>query len=84
MEVTPQTFPLQANNLSVGYRKGQFENVLFEGINLSLKPAKLTCFMGPNGIGKSTLIRTLAGLQKTTLGRNFTFRRKENCISAYR
>jgi len=68
MEVFTQHFPLLANNLSVGYRTGQFENILFEGINLALKAAKLTCFMGPNGIGKSTLIRALAGLQKPLAG----------------
>jgi len=68
MEVTTRHFPLQANNLSVGYRKGPFESILFEGINLALKPAKLTCFMGPNGIGKSTLIRVLAALQKPLAG----------------
>jgi len=68
MEVFTQHFPLLANNLSVGYRTGQFENILFEGINLALMAAKLTCFMGPNGIGKSTLIRALAGLQKPLAG----------------
>jgi iron complex transport system ATP-binding protein len=68
MEVITQLFPLQAEHLSVGYRTGQFENVLFEEINLALKSGKLTCFMGPNGIGKSTLIRVLAGLQKPLAG----------------
>jgi len=68
MEASTQYYPLRANNLSVGYQKGQFRNVLFEGVNLTLKPGKLTCFMGPNGIGKSTLIRVLAELQKPLSG----------------
>src|SRR5882724_393973 len=60
--------PLSTKNLSVGYLSKPFPNTLFEGINLSLESGKLTCFMGPNGIGKSTLIRTLAGLQKPLAG----------------
>ena len=68
MDVISQPIPLQAKNLSVGYRLGQSENVLFDGINLSLPLRNLTCFMGPNGIGKSTLIRVLAGLQKPLSG----------------
>lgn len=60
--------PLQAKDISVGYRQGQRENILFERINLSLLAGKLTCFMGPNGIGKSTLLRGLAGLQPPLRG----------------
>src|SRR5258707_14560818 len=60
--------PLQAKDISIGYRQGQSENILFEKINLSLASGKLTCFMGPNGIGKSTLIRALAGLQQPLRG----------------
>ncbi|MBS1682978.1 MAG: ABC transporter ATP-binding protein [Bacteroidetes bacterium] len=62
-----QSFSTQ--NLSVGYRHGQVENVLFESLNLSLPEGKLTCFMGPNGIGKSTLIRTISGLQPPLEGK---------------
>jgi len=61
--------PLQAEDISIGYRQGQSENILFEKINLFLAPGKLTCFMGPNGIGKSTLIRALAGLQQPLHGK---------------
>src|SRR5687768_4902061 len=52
-----------ANKISVGYRNGAHDSVLFHEIDLSLKEGQLVCLMGPNGSGKSTLIRSLAGLQ---------------------
>lgn len=55
---------LQTSHLSVGYGK----HVLLEDLNLFMRAGYLICFMGPNGIGKSTLIRTLAGLQKPLSG----------------
>lgn len=54
---------LHAKNLSVGYVNGSQKNLLFENIDLELRAGALVCFMGANGIGKSSLIRTLAGLQ---------------------
>ncbi len=59
---------ISTHQLSVGYQTNRIENALFQNLNLSLQTGKLTCFMGPNGIGKSTLIRTLAGLQKPLTG----------------
>ena len=53
---------IRAKNLTVGYPSATAPNILFSGIDLALTAGKLTCFMGPNGIGKSTLIATLAGL----------------------
>jgi iron complex transport system ATP-binding protein len=51
---------LTTKDLTVGYRR---DAPLFSNISLSLEPGQLVCLMGPNGTGKSTLIRTLAGLQ---------------------
>ncbi len=68
MKVISQPFLLHAKDLSVGYATGQSAVCLFVNLNLSLSIGKLTCLMGPNGIGKSTLIRTLAGLQKPLAG----------------
>ena len=55
---------LKTQDLSVGFKN----HVLFNRLNLSLEPGKLVCLMGPNGIGKSTLIRTLSGLTAPVSG----------------
>ncbi|HEY3404325.1 MAG TPA: ABC transporter ATP-binding protein [Ohtaekwangia sp.] len=57
------TILLQTQNLVIGYKDSLLTN-----LSLQLKAGELLCFMGPNGIGKSTLIRTLAGLQKPLAG----------------
>jgi ABC-type nitrate/sulfonate/bicarbonate transport system ATPase subunit len=35
---------------------------LFEGLRFTIEPATTTCLLGPSGIGKSTLLRMIAGL----------------------
>lgn len=62
------THHLHTINLSIGYPDKKNNNNLFTHLNLDLNSGELVCFMGPNGIGKSTLIRTLSGLQKPISG----------------
>lgn len=64
----PKTIALQTTDLNVGYTKDKKDSPLFEKLNLSLHYGELVCFMGSNGIGKTTLIKTLAGLQKPLQG----------------
>ena len=49
-------------NLTIGYRekKGKIKTVV-EDINASIQRGRLTCLIGANGVGKSTLLRTLCG-----------------------
>lgn len=51
-------------NLSIGYAK----RIVASGINIELEAGKLSCLIGENGVGKSTLLRTLAGFQKPLAG----------------
>lgn len=53
---------LSAKNLTVGYQDRQTQIILFENLDINLRAGELVCFMGSNGVGKSTLLRTLAGL----------------------
>jgi iron complex transport system ATP-binding protein len=59
---------IEAKNLSAGYSVKKALWPILSDINLQLQKGELVCFMGPNGIGKSTLLRTLAGLQKPLSG----------------
>lgn len=55
-------------NLSIGYRSKHQLRVVASCLNASLLSGQLTCLLGANGIGKSTLIRTLAGFQPSLDG----------------
>ena len=64
------SLPLETRELAIGYgRRGQDAVRLAQGLNLSLERGQMVGLMGANGIGKSTLLRTLAGMQKPLAGR---------------
>lgn len=60
---------LQASNLCIGYDKQA--GGIASGINLTLKAGELTALIGLNGIGKSTLLRTITNIQKPISGEIF-------------
>ncbi len=59
---------LSAYGLSAGYRAGKKTVALLSGLDLDLNEGDLVCLLGANGIGKSTLLRTLSGVQRPIAG----------------
>jgi len=71
---------LKIKNLEIGYpSKNGVNNILFKDINLSGNSGELIALIGKNGIGKSTLLRNITGLQQSINGEiHFFDKSKEN------
>ncbi len=60
---------LSINHLEIGYPvKGNSNYILYRDINLCGKSGELIALVGKNGIGKSTLLRNISGLQSSLNG----------------
>ncbi len=60
---------LKINHLEIGYpEKGKSNNILYLDINLCGQSGELIALIGKNGIGKSTLLRNISGLQSPLNG----------------
>lgn len=59
---------LHLRDLYIGYNEEQNRHIVAETLNASLPRGVLTCLIGANGVGKSTLMRTLAGFQPALRG----------------
>ena len=60
---------IQGQDLSIGYRTGKQEKIVHEHLNFQLHAGELTCLLGANGTGKSTLLRTLSASQPALSGK---------------
>ena len=58
-----QAIVIEGKDLSIGYRKGKVTKYVHRHLNFVLRRGELTCLLGANGTGKSTLLRTLAAAQ---------------------
>ena len=56
---------ISLQNLTVGYG----EKAILSDINQTLEPGRLVCLLGSNGVGKSTILRTLAGFLQPLAGK---------------
>lgn len=63
---------LRLESLEIGYRRNIRGNrIVARGLTAVAEAGRLTCLIGDNGVGKSTLLRTIAGLQPVLGGQVF-------------
>ena len=55
-------------NVSIGYAVRGNRKVVAQGLNAAINGGELTCLLGCNGVGKSTLLRTLSAFQRALGG----------------
>ncbi|MPT36493.1 MAG: ABC transporter ATP-binding protein, partial [Flavobacterium sp.] len=77
---TTQHNILTTSGLTIGYKTKKATTIIAEQLQLELPLGKLITLIGSNGIGKSTLLRTLTGIQKPLEG---TVLLNDKNISAY-
>ena len=71
--------PLAVRNLSVGF--GQVRAV--RGISLSVRPGEILAIFGPNGSGKTTFLKAVAGLVPVSSGRVVCRGEDITCLPAH-
>ena len=62
---------IELKELTIGYAQKNNTKIVASGINATLHSGRLTCLIGANGIGKSTLLRTLSAFQPPLSGEIF-------------
>jgi len=60
---------LKIDHLKIGYTKGKRTKLLMPPLSASARKGELIAVIGRNGIGKSTLLRTIIGLQNSLGGK---------------
>ena len=59
---------LEIKDLEIGYQIKNQKQVIQSQLNLSLNAGELICLIGPNGVGKSTFLKTLGRIQPELSG----------------
>ena len=68
MSLVNKNIILEIKNLTVGYQQKKSIQVIQKEINLSIFTGEFVTILGKNGIGKSTLLRTLTKVQDAISG----------------
>ena len=82
MDNNSQHIVLKTQNLSIGYTSKKKQTVIGNNINIELHKGELIGLIGANGIGKSTLLRTLTKVQNPLSGDIFINNKEASSYAA--
>lgn len=71
MKIKKENTVLASENLSVGYKDKKSLKLIAKNMNFCIAKGELVGLVGANGIGKSTLLRSLTGMQESLEGKVF-------------
>jgi iron complex transport system ATP-binding protein len=69
IETGTKNIILETVDLNIGYSKKQHEHVVASNINIAVEEGELVAVVGINGVGKSTFLRTISGVQPALSGK---------------
>lgn len=69
MNIKNEHTVLKVEKLSIGYTSKKETTIIASNLNFEIKKGTFVCLLGKNGIGKSTLLRTLSNVQTPIKGR---------------
>lgn len=68
MKYLSENIVLKTEKLSIGYQSKKAQTIVASNIDISIEKGKLVTVLGKNGIGKSTLLRTISKVQESLNG----------------
>ncbi len=71
MSTSKKHIVLETKNLTIGYQQKKAKKVIASDVNLAIEKGKFIALLGKNGIGKSTLLRTVSKVQNQLSGAVF-------------
>ena len=81
MKIKNENIVLKTEKLSIGYQQKKQNKIVVSDINLEIEKGRFLTILGKNGIGKSTLLRTLSKVQNPISGSVFINQKNINQIS---
>ena len=72
---------VELDDVSFRYERGE---VVLSGVSLDVEPGEFVAIAGPNGGGKTTLLRVVLGLERPTAGRALLFGEPATSVSRRR
>ena len=68
MSLSKKHIVLKTEDLAIGYQQKKKTNTILSNINITIEKGSFVALLGKNGIGKSTLLKTLSKVQQPLTG----------------